>query len=253
MLSPARRHRLKALAAKDAAKAETEFGGVRQDASVYQLQLTELKNDQIVLRGIASEIERAKAKAEVIPKHMPYVNGVITSDAQIESDDVVTTIMLWCLDVGEYTEGLRIAEYALKHNLKMPDAFSRSTAAIVAEEIGNAARIKFKAGETFDLAILEQANNLTATFDIHDEIRAKLYLAIGRSFMQLERFEPAVTFLKMAITRNENCGGKTELQKAEKLLKKQQEENPPQPLLNLNGTPVVDEFGNQVFEGVSST
>ena len=253
MLSPARRHRLNALAAKDAAKAETEFGGVRQDASVYQLQLTELKNDQIVLRGIASEIERAKAKAEVIPKHMPYVNGVITSDAQIESDDVVTTIMLWCLDVGEYTEGLRIAEYALKHNLKMPDAFSRSTAAIVAEEIGNAARIKFKAGETFDLAVLEQANNLTATFDIHDEIRAKLYLAIGRSFIQLERYEPAVQFLTLAIKRNENCGGKTDLQKAGKLLKKQLEENPPQPLFNLNGTPVVDDHGNQVYEGISST
>jgi len=43
MLSPARRHRLQALAAKEAAKAD-EFGGVRPDASVYQLQLTELKN-----------------------------------------------------------------------------------------------------------------------------------------------------------------------------------------------------------------
>ena len=253
MLSPARRHRLKVLAAQNAAKAETEFGGVRQDASVYQLQLTELKNDQIVLRGIASEIERAKAKAEVIPKHMPYVNGVITSDAQIESDDVVTTIMLWCFDAEMFNEGLRIAEYALKHKLKMPDGFSRSTAAIVAEEIGNAARKKFKEGEVFDLAVLEKANNLTATFGMHDEIRAKLYLAIGRSFMQLERFESAVTFLKMAITRNENCGGKTDLQKAEKLLKKQLEENPPQPLFNLNGTPVVDDHGNQVFEGVSST
>ncbi|MFH4285148.1 terminase, partial [Acinetobacter baumannii] len=41
MLSPARRHRLKTLAAKEAAKAD-EFGGVRPDASVYQLQLTEL-------------------------------------------------------------------------------------------------------------------------------------------------------------------------------------------------------------------
>lgn len=253
MLSPARRHRLTVLAALAAVKTESEFGGVRQDASVYQLQLTELKNDQHVLRGIASEIERAKAKAEVIPKHMPYVDGVIASDAKLESDDVITTIMLWCLDVGEYAEGLRIAEYALKHNLKMPDAFSRNTAAIVAEEIGNAARVKFKTGEIFDLNILEQANNLTATFDIHDEIRAKLYLAIGRSFLQLEQFAPAVEFLTLAIKRNENCGGKPDLQKADKALKKQLEENPPQPLLNLNGTPVVDEFGNQVFEGISST
>lgn len=253
MLSPARRHRLKVLAALDAAKTESEFGGVRQDASVYLLQLNELKNDLHVLRGIASEVERAKAKAEVIPKHLPYVDGVITSDAKLESDDVVTTIMLWCLDVGEYTEGLRIAEYALNQNLKMPDAFSRSTAAIVAEEIGNAARQKFKAGEDFDLAVLEKANNLTASFDIHDEIRAKIYLALGRRYMQIENFTSAVEFLTLAIKRNENCGGKTDLTKAEKLLKKQLEENPPQPLLNPNGTPVVDDFGQQVYEGISST
>lgn len=43
MLSPARRHRLQSLAAKAAANAENEFGGVREDASIYMLQLAELK------------------------------------------------------------------------------------------------------------------------------------------------------------------------------------------------------------------
>lgn len=63
MLSPARRHRLQALAAKAAANAENEFGGVREDASVYMLQLAELKNDQNLLRNVKSEIERAQYKA----------------------------------------------------------------------------------------------------------------------------------------------------------------------------------------------
>ncbi|MDB0236170.1 terminase, partial [Acinetobacter baumannii] len=83
MLSPARRHRLKTLAAKEAAKAD-EFGGVRPDASVYQLQLTELKNDIHVLRSIQSQEKRAEAKKELIPKHMPYVDGVIKSGAKVE-------------------------------------------------------------------------------------------------------------------------------------------------------------------------
>lgn len=96
MLSPARRHRLQALAAKEAAKAD-EFGGVRPDASVYQLQLTELKNDIHVLRSIQSQDKRAEAK-ELIPKHMPYVLGVVQSGAKVEQDEVITTIMLWCFD-----------------------------------------------------------------------------------------------------------------------------------------------------------
>lgn len=67
MLSPARRHRLKTLAAKEAAKAD-EFGGVRPDASVYQLQLTELKNDIHVLRSIQSQEKRAEAKKRINSK-----------------------------------------------------------------------------------------------------------------------------------------------------------------------------------------
>ncbi|MFW2077490.1 phage terminase small subunit [Acinetobacter sp. ULE_I010] len=252
MLSPAARHRLNALAAKEAAKADNEYGGVRPDASIYQLQLNELKNDHHILRSIQSENERALAKSEVIPKHMPYVDGVITSDAKLESDDVVTTIMLWCFDIGSFKEGLRIADYALKHNLKMPDAFSRSTAAIVAEEIGNAARIQFKAGEIFDLQVLLKANTLTTSFDMHDEIRAKLYLAIGRAYMHLEKYASAVEFLALAVKRNENCGGKTELQKAEKLLKGQIEAHPATPLLNLNGSPVVNDFGSDALHSETS-
>ncbi len=148
MLSPARRHRLQALAAKEAAKAD-EFGGVRPDASVYQLQLTELKNDIHVLRSIQSQEKRAEAKKELIPKHMPYVLGIVQSGAKVEQDEVITTIMLWCFDCGLFNQGLSLAEYALEQNLKMPDSFSRSTASIVAEEIGNAAHKAYQDGQVF--------------------------------------------------------------------------------------------------------
>lgn len=254
MLSPARRHRLHSLAAKAAAKAENEFGDVREDASVYLLQLAELKNDQNLLRGVKSEIERAEYKAKLIPKYMPYVEGILSVEERTPHmrDDIVTTIMLWCFDAGMFEDGLRIAEFALKYGLDMPDSFNRDTASIVAEEIGNAAKAKHTEGEGFDIAILEKANALTSTFSMHDQIRAKLYVAMGRTYLQKELYSLAVTFLKRAIKHNENCGGKQELQKAERLLKKQLEENPPQPLINADGTPVVDDFGNQVFEGISS-
>ena len=240
MLSPARRHRLQALAAKAAANAENEFGGVREDASVYMLQLAELKNDQNLLRGIKSEIERAQYKANLIPKYMPYVDGVLSVEDRtpLMKDHVVTNIMVWCFDAAMFEDGLRIAEYALKHGIESPDTFNRDTASIVAE--------------FFDVSILEKANSITASFSMHDQIRAKLYVALGRTYLHQELYALAVNFLKRAIKHNENCGGKQELQKAERLLKKQLEENPPQPLLNADGSSVIDDYGNQVFEGVSS-
>ena len=245
MLSPARRHRLQALAAKEAAKAD-EFGGVRPDASVYQLQLTELKNDIHVLRSIQSQEKRAEAKKELIPKHMPYVLGIVQSGAKVEQDEVITTIMLWCFDCGLFNQGLSLAEYALEQNLKMPDSFSRSTASIVAEEIGNAAHKTYQDGQVFKLDVLEKANQLTANHDMHDQIRAKLYLGLGRTLLQLEHGAEAVEFIKMAIAKNENCGGKTDLKKAEKLYKEQLK-NSPEPMLNADGSQVVDDQGNLMF------
>ena len=245
MLSPPRRHRLQALAAKEAAQAD-EFGGVRPDASVYQLQLTELKNDIHVLRSIQSQEKRAEAKKELIPKHMPYVLGIVQSGAKVEQDEVITTIMVWCFDCGLFNQGLSLAEYALQNELKMPDSFSRSTASIVAEEIGNAAHKTYQDGQVFKLDVLEKANQLTVNHDMHDQIRAKLYLAIGRTFLQLDRGSEAVAFNKMAIGKNENCGGKTDLKKAEKLYKEQLQ-NSPEPMLNADGSQVVDDQGNLMF------
>lgn len=245
MLSPARRHRLAVLAAKEAAKAD-EFGGVRQDASVYQLQLQELKNDIHVLRSIQSQDKRAEAKAELIPKHMPYIQGVIDSGFKVEQDEVITTIMIWCFDCAQFTDGLKLAEYALQHNLSMPDSYSRNTATIVAEEIGNAARITYKQGEIFQLNVLEKAQKITTEFDMPDEVRAKLLVALGRSYLQSELYPLAVLFLKSAISKHENCGGKQDLQKAEKLLKEQLK-NSPEPMLNADGSQVVDDQGSLVF------
>lgn len=220
MLSPARRHLLKAKAAIEAAMAD-EFGGVRPDASVYQLQLTELKNDIHVLRSIQSQEKRAEAKKELIPKHMPYVDGVIKSGAKVEQDEVITTIMLWCFDCGLFDQGLSLAEYAVQNELKMPDSFSRSTATVIVEEIGNAARVAHKAGEDFNLDTLEKAFELTAEHDMPDEVRAKLYVALGRSSLKKESYRAAISYFETALKLHENCGCKQELQKAEKLFAEQ--------------------------------
>ena len=248
MLSPARRHRLQALAAKEAAKAD-EFGGVRPDASVYQLQLTELKNDLHVLRSIQSQEKRAEAKKELIPKHMPYVLGIVESGAKVEQDEVITTIMLWCFDCGLFNQGLSLAEYALEQNLKMPDSFSRNTATVVVEEIGNAARVAHKAGEDFSLETLEKAFQLTSEHDMPDEVRAKLYVGLGRSSLKNENYRASVFYFETALKLHENCGCKQELQKAEKLLKEQIKPINTEPLLNEDGTPVLNEQGQPMLVG----
>lgn len=220
-MSHARKHRLRVLA-EQSAKAD-QFGDNRLDASIYQLQLIELKNDKSILSGIKSEQLRAEAKAKIIPKHLPYVEGIISADQKV-NDEVVTTIMLWCFDAGMFEQGLRIAKFALAHGLEMPDSFSRDTPSIVAEEIANAALSKIRAGESFDLNVMCEALNMTEAYDMHDQIRAKLNCAIGKSYMAEKDYSLAVLYMKKAIELQSNVGCKQDLAQAEKLLAKQTEE-----------------------------
>ncbi|WP_151713563.1 phage terminase small subunit [Acinetobacter bereziniae] len=238
----ARNHRQRVLAEQSAKT--NEFGETRQDVSIYQLQLVELKNDQSLLSNIKSDESRALAKAQLIPKYMPYVEGILAADRKVD-DKIVTTIMLWCLDAGWFEQGLHIADFALKHGLDMPDSFSRDTPSIVAEEIANAALSKIKAGESFDLNVLKTAETLTESFDLHDPIRAKLFCAIGKTYMANEDYVPAIEYMKKAIAKKDNVGCKQDLERTEKLLAKQLEAQ--QNLLqNPNGSPIVDDFGQNV-------
>ena len=247
MMSPAKRHRLKVIAEQQASAMTDDFGGYNADASEYQLQLKELFNDKVVLKGIQSIQTKIERKHSLIPKYLPYIEGVIKADQPVD-DQVVTTIMLWCLDTGMYDYALIIAQFILKHDLKMSDSFSRSPASILVEEVANAAlsALKDENGH-FDMCVLEQVNNMTADIDMHDQIRAKLYHAIGKLFLKMQQGEHAVTFLKLALDKNQNIKAKADLKTAEKLCKEQQaQDQPPNILLNPNDTPVIDNFGSTV-------
>ena len=62
--------------------------------------------------------------------------------------------------------------------------------------------------------------------DMPDQVKAKLYLVLGRAYMQVGQHELAKTHLETAISFNENCGGKTNLKQVLKYLETQGETPP---------------------------
>ncbi|WP_245809065.1 phage terminase small subunit [Acinetobacter populi] len=220
MMSPAKRHRLKVLAEQQATAMTDDFGGYNKDASAYQLQLKELTNDKIRLKGIESIQTKIEEKRKLVPKYMPYVKGVIKADKPVD-DLIVTTMMVWCIDTGFYHLALMIGNFVLKHNLKMSDNFSRSTASILVEELANAALETLKNDGDFDVGILNSVYDMTDALDMHDQIRAKLYHAIGKLYLKMEKGQYAVEFLKMALAKNPKIAAKQELKSAEKLAAEQ--------------------------------
>ncbi|MEX5629021.1 terminase endonuclease subunit [Pseudomonas marginalis] len=225
-LSIAQAHQRRARAAMEAAKTAPQQS--MAGATAYEHQLNQLLQDRLRLKAIQSNEGKAALKAQLLPEYIPYVEGVLTAGNGAQ-DDVMTTVMVWRVDVEDYSGALDIADYVLKHKLIMPDRFERTTGCLVAEEIATAALKAQKANGSFDLSILHRTVELTDAEDMPDQARAKLYLATGRATLdgitaeepgQPGQIQAGIDLLKRAIELHDGCGGKKDLDSAERLLKK---------------------------------
>lgn len=233
-LSLMQRTQLRKRAAKEAAAtapAQTMAG-----ATTYELQLAQLAQDRARLKQIQSQQGKAELKRKLLPEYVPYVDGVLAGGRGAQ-DDVLTTIMLWRIDVGDYSAALDVAEYVLEHKLVMPDRFARTTGCLIAEEVAQAALQAQKVGKPFDRALLLRTANLTEQQDMPDEVKAKMQLAIGRahlglvdtdqaSLVNLMLLQDARASIAQAIELHGGCGGKKDLEQVERLLKKQPQPEP---------------------------
>lgn len=225
-LTLAQRTQLRKRAAQEAAR--TAPAALMDGLTSYELMLAKLQQDQLRLKQVQSQRDKAKLKAELLPDYVPYVDGVLSA-GQGAQDDVLVTVMVWRFDAGDYVGGLDIAEYVLHHNLQTPNRFNRTTGCLVAEEVAEAALTAQKASSVFPHDILTRTAVLTAEQDMPDEARAKLTLALGRSTLvgldennpgQPGQIQAGIDLLKTAIQQHNSCGGKKDLERAERLLKK---------------------------------
>lgn len=229
MTNPCRRHFQRTTAAV-AAAAVAGPAMTMEGASVYELHLAKLQQDYLRLKQVQSTEGKAELKRQLLPEYSPYVEGVL-AEGKGAQDQVMTTLMVWRMDATDFAGALDIADYVITHSLLMPDRFERTTGTIVAEEIAEAALKAQKAGGAFDLSLLLRTAKITAKEDMPDQARAKLHLAIGKALSAevsddapassaLEPLELAKTHLARAIELHTNCGGKKDLERVERLIKK---------------------------------
>ncbi len=225
ILSPARRHFLRKQAELQAKTVDTNNKPI---GNAYELMKAALIEDRRRVHDIQSIERKIELKKELIPHYVDYIKGVIAAD-QGANDDVLTTLMLWCFDVGEMEEALTLAEYALKHKLEMPDQFKRSVPAIIAEESAASAMTQLAENaenSTIDtvLANLLHALDITAETDMHDQIRAKLHKAIGHYAEAAGDQALALDHYERALALNENVGVKQNIRNVKSAIKKAQAE-----------------------------
>jgi hypothetical protein len=224
-VSLARRHYQQVTAAQAAAATDP---GEPINASAYELMLVKLAEDQRKLRSQQSIERRIEIKRVLLPEYEPWVAGVL-STGRGGQDAVLMTIMVWRIDVGDYAGALAIAEYALAHNLAMPDQYKRAPATAIAEEIAD--RALAPSDNPVELTVLQRVEQLTGQHDMPDEVRAKLHKAIGNALAAVAGTAPfdaprhaqaaqALAYYRRALQLHDRVGVKKDMERIVRELKK---------------------------------
>lgn len=230
--SPAKRHHSRVLAALEAKNRAP--GQLMAGATAYEQHMSELHGDRLRLKQVQSAAGKAELKIQLLPKYDAYLSGVLQADSGAQ-DEIVVTAMVWCIDAGNYRRALDLAAYVLRHKLPLPDRFSRTTGCLIAEEIAEAALSQQRTGKAFPVEVLLTCAQLVGDEDMPDEVRAKLFLALARARIAriavtetssdnvdgfADEAQAAVIELQHAVGLHSSCGGKKDLERAERLLKK---------------------------------
>lgn len=226
-LTPAQRHLQRKAAAAAAAAAPQ---GASTEGSAYELMQAQLYEHRRTLKAIQSVERKIEAKREFLPLYQAWVDGVLRSGNGAH-DMVLTTVFVWCIDVGEYQRALMIGSYILHHSLPLPDHYARDPATTLIDEMADAYLRGRMPGDQAP-QLLESVLQLTADLDAPDQARAKLHKAIGYAFMgksaaqdvevaelALEPAQRAMPHLQRAFDLFTGVGVKKDIERLERRLK----------------------------------
>lgn len=206
------KHAAVARSADDAAPVD------RLAANAYELMLAKLAEDKRRLKDVQSMERKAEVKAKLLPEYLPWIEGVLEADTG-RQDDVLMTVFVWAIDIGDFSRALSIGTYAIAHRLSMPDQYKRDVPCVLAEEIADYAA---KASEDAIIALLphiDHAIALTDKCDMPDEVRAKLYKAWGYGMRAGGQLVGARDALTRALQLHAKVGVKKDIERLDTLIK----------------------------------
>ncbi len=199
-----------------ATAAQAIQAGAEALAGVPNVELR-MFNHLNILKDMKSIQDRIAKKAEWLPEYLGYIDGCLAVSPAPQNTTLVH-LMIWACDVNDFELAVHIAEYVVLNDMVMPEGYTRSTAEFVTEQCA----------EVFiddtDLAIanaslIERIINLGDGEQMVDEVRAKIYRALGDALNQAQPME-AVSAYKNALRYNpKKAGCKKDLEQLEKRLR----------------------------------
>lgn len=216
MQSPAKAHFDRAMASVTAPAADQPLPAFA--ANQYELMLLKLAEDKRRLKDIQSIERKIEVKTTLLPEYQPWIEGVLEGGSG-RQDDVLMTVFVWAIDTADFALAIKIGEYAIEHGLTMPDQYKRDVPCVLAEEIAEVAIKETDDTRAIILPVLLKVSQLTDGKDMPDEVRAKLYKAIGYACRAAGALPEAKEALTRALDLHGKIGVKRDIELIERSIK----------------------------------
>lgn len=209
----------KRIKAENQAKNALEIGKIEPISKEERLQLFEIENDREALRGKTISEKVNKKKLYLIPKYwdiaQQYIDGKCT-----EYSTIPTTLMIWCLDAGEFEKAFNLIRIIMKLDLPSPKYINRTPETFFFDFMIDYSLGKLNSNQSpspyFD--------ELYAIFQGHpfsDERTIKLEVGNCKLLDLQEKYEEALEAYKTIFDLyQERAKVKTRLNELEKIVKK---------------------------------
>lgn len=221
MLTPAQKYHQRVMAERHG-RAEDLSDTAR---TAHEQILHRMRMDMSALKKIQGGQAKAALKRQLLPNYEGWIEGTLGGNSG-RQDEVITRLMIWAIDAGDYPLAVRIGRYVIAHNLAMPDRFNRTAATALVDEICDPILVQVKADENADitsfLAVLDDVAQVTKNSDMPDVVRAKLCKA--RAFALRsgtpEDQATALELLRTALILDPGAGVKRPIETLARQLKK---------------------------------
>jgi hypothetical protein len=192
------------------------------------LMMAKLVEDMRQLSAIKSLEGKLARKAVLIDGYRDWIAGLTADPEKLPSgqrNDLLTTITLWALDIGDYQLGIPLAQIVIDRAIPLPDRFTRTAAAVILETVAESALIAARDDKPFDSTALLLALDMTEGADMHDVIRAKAHRAAAELTERAADNDPeglraAAAQAQRALELDQKSGAKTLLRDINRKLEK---------------------------------
>jgi tetratricopeptide (TPR) repeat protein len=201
-MSTLRKNRQRKLAEHAARQAADSSQTPKAFATEQEKMLGLLNQHKNKLAQVKSREKTNQLKATIVEDYEPYLDGILAAN-EGGQNPIITTLMVWYLDIGNIDRALELATYAMEHDLAMPAQYERDLPTVIAGELSDAYLSDASPSSDHLLTVLE----LTADSDLPDNVNARLHKAYGAS-IEAETPEQAIIHYDRALALDSKSGVK---------------------------------------------